>query len=139
MLGGTHPERGIELLDGSGIKYCPFAGTVSGHPSVLGGDVAAIAEDAARMTALPGVHGIDLLTYRHASAEPEELTRAVVEASAGPVIAAGAVVRPEQIALLARAGAWGFTVGTAVFDGSVEGGTDIGTRVAHLLEVAASS
>jgi hypothetical protein len=139
VLGGTHPDLGVELLKGTDIKYCPFAGTVTGHPSALGGDIEAIAADAARMTALPGVHGLDLLTYRHATADREELTRAVVEASAGPIIAAGAVVRADQIALLARAGAWGFTVGTAVFDGSVEAGTDIDSRVRYLLDLAASS
>ena len=98
VLGGTHPEQGAPILAGSDIRYCPFPGTVEGHPSVLSGEIAAIAADAARLTAIEGVHGLDLLAYRHRDADPVALTRAVVEASDGPVIAAGSVVSLQQIA-----------------------------------------
>ena len=47
--------------------------------------------DAARLTALDGVHGLDLLAYRHATEDPIALTRAVAAAADGPVIAAGSV------------------------------------------------
>ena len=41
VLGGTHPRDGAEILQG--VRYCPFAGTVEGHPSVLRGELEAIA------------------------------------------------------------------------------------------------
>jgi NAD(P)H-dependent flavin oxidoreductase YrpB (nitropropane dioxygenase family) len=44
-----------------------------------------------------------LLAYRHASADIDKLTRAVVAASEGPVIAAGSVVDFDQIDLPAMA------------------------------------
>ena len=35
VLGGTHAREGVEILDG--VRYCPFPGTIEGHPSVLTG------------------------------------------------------------------------------------------------------
>ena len=91
VLGGTHPAGragGARRVEGT---YCPFPGTVVGHPSVLHGEIAEIAESARAITALDGVYGLDLLAYRHPTADVAELTRAVVRAAAGPVIAAGSV------------------------------------------------
>jgi hypothetical protein len=107
VLGGTHPRTGTAILQGSGVRYCPFPGRVVGHPSVLEGTIEQIAEDARRLTALPGVAGVDLLTYRHPTADPQVLTRAVVAAADGTVIAAGSVTGLTQVKALASAGAWG--------------------------------
>src|SRR6266571_2863239 len=97
VLGGTHPIDGCRVLAGSSARYCPFPGTVTGHPSVLTGEIAEIADSAGQITALPGVSGLDLLAYRHPTADAAELTRAVVQASSGPVIAAGSVASVAQI------------------------------------------
>jgi DhnA family fructose-bisphosphate aldolase class Ia len=136
VLGGTHPELGTAILDGSGVRYCPFPGRVVGHPSVLEGTIEEIAADARRLTALDGVGGVDLLAYRHATVDGEALTRAVVQASRGPVIAAGSVVGFEQIEALTRAGAWGFTIGGAIFEGKLPGGPDVSSQVRAVLEAA---
>lgn len=137
VLGGTQPDAVLPLLVGSDVHYCPFPGRVVGHPSILEGSIEEIAASAASLTARPGVYGLDLLAYRHETANIEALTRAVVEASAGPVIAAGSVVRDEQIAMLAAAGTWGFTIGSAIFDGLFPGAPDVVAQVRHVLEVAA--
>lgn len=139
VLGGTNPDAALPLLAGTGIKYCPFPGRVVGHPSVLEGEVDEIAASAAQLTSTPGVHGLDLLAYRHATADVPALTRAVVEASAGPVIAAGSVTTAAQIHDLARAGAWGFTIGSAIFDGLLPGGPDVAAQVREVLAIAAIS
>jgi hypothetical protein len=131
VLGGTHAAEGVELLGGR--RYCPFPGTIAGHPSVLSGDIAAIAADAARLTALDGVYGVDLLAYRHVTADPVALTRAVVEAAAGPVIVAGSIASLEQIAAVEAAGAWGFTIGGAIFEGRLPGGPHVGGQIAAVL------
>jgi hypothetical protein len=136
VLGGTHPERGAAILAGSDIRYCPFPGTVEGHPSVLSGEIEAIAADAAQLTAIDGVHGVDLLAYRHRDADPIALTRAVVEAIDGPVIAAGSVASLEQIAALETAGAWGFTIGGAIFEQRLPGGPTVAGQVAAVLAAA---
>jgi hypothetical protein len=132
VLGGTHAREGSTILGGA-VKYCPFAGTIVGHPSVLEGSIEAIAEHAAELTALDGVHGIDLLAYRHASQDPIALTRAVAAAASGPVIAAGSVNSFEQIAALEAAGAWGFTIGSAIFANQLPGGPSVAGQVATVL------
>jgi NAD(P)H-dependent flavin oxidoreductase YrpB (nitropropane dioxygenase family) len=137
VLGGTNPGAVLPLLDGTGIKYCPFPGRVVGHPSVLEGEVEEIAASAASLTARPGVHGLDLLAYRHATADIAQLTRAVVEASDGPVIAAGSVTSAAQIDTLAAAGAWGFTIGSAIFDGLLPGAPDVAAQVREVLAISA--
>jgi hypothetical protein len=131
VLGGTHAREGGEIL--GGVGYCPFVGTVLGHPSVLAGEIDAIAADAARLTATKGVDGVDLLAYRHETVDPVALTRAVVEAAGGPVIAAGSVRSLQQIAALETAGAWAFTIGSAIFEGALPGGPSIPGQVAAVL------
>jgi hypothetical protein len=138
VLGGTHGDRGAELLAGSGIRYCPFPGTVVGHPSELQGSLEEIAADAARLTALDGVHGVDLLAYRHRGVDPVELTRAVAAAADGPVIAAGSVASVAQIQALRDAGAWGFTIGGAIFEARLPGGPGVAGQVTAVLEAAGS-
>jgi hypothetical protein len=137
VLGGTHADDGVAIVSGAGMRYCPFPGRVEGHPSVLHGSIEEIAEDARALTSLPGVSGLDLLAYRHVSEDPVALTRAVVAASAGPVIAAGSVATFEQIAALSGAGAWGFTIGGAIFDGLLPGGPDIAAQVRGVLTAVA--
>jgi DhnA family fructose-bisphosphate aldolase class Ia len=136
VLGGTDAPSGAKLLGGK-VRYCPFPGRVVGHPSVLEGTIEEIAEDARRITSLDGVDGLDLLAYRHATVDVEELTRAVVQASSGPVIAAGSVTSFEQIESLSRAGAWGFTIGGAIFEGKFPGAPDVAAQVRAVLAACA--
>jgi hypothetical protein len=133
VLGGTHPERGVEILAGGGVRYCPFPGIVEGHPSVLKGSPEEIAEHARELTATPGIHGVDLLAYRHVAADPLALTRAVVDATSGPVIVAGSIATLEQIEQLDRAGAWGFTIGGAIFEGRLPGGPSVRGQIENVL------
>ena len=142
LLGGTHPEDGLRVLNGGGegqggrVKYCPFPGIVVGHPSILQGDIAEIAESARLITDLDGVYGLDLLAYRHQTADAAELTRAVVRAASGPVIAAGSVASVAQIRALDQAGAWGFTIGGAIFEWQLPGGPSIAGQVREVLRAA---
>jgi hypothetical protein len=139
VLGGTHAADAAALLAGTGIRYCPFPGTIVGHPSVLHGEIDEIARSAAELTALAGVHGVDLLAFRHPTADAGALTEAVVAASSGPVIAAGSVVDAAQITTLAAAGAWGFTIGSAIFEGRLPGGPDVAAQVRAVLALAAET
>jgi len=139
ILGGTHPQSALEVIRGTGSQYCPFAGTVTGHPSLLGGEIGDIAKQTATICKLDGVTGVDLLAYRHKSADPVDLTRAVVEASPRPVIAAGSVQSAQQIEALAKAGAWGFTIGSAIFDGHLPGAPGLRAQVIEVLKIAATA
>jgi len=116
LLGGTHAGEVTQMLSGTGIRYCPFPGRIVGHPSLLRGTVEEITQSARELAAMEGVWGLDLLAYRH-DGDVERLVRSVVEAVDVPVIAAGSVDTEEKIHTLADAGVWGFTVGSAIFEG----------------------
>ncbi len=141
LLGGTHAVDGLARLAqvpaAGRPRYCPFPGTVVGHPSVLLGEVADIAASGQQLTAMEGVHGLDLLAYRHPTADVAELTRAVVQSSSGPVIAAGSVASTKQIDVLAAAGAWGFTIGGAIFEGRLPAAPSVPGQVRAVLAAAA--
>ena len=136
VLGGTHPERGRAILAGTATRYCPFPGIVVDHPSILKGDIPDIAEHARMLTATAGIDGVDLLAYRHVSADPVALVRAVVAAASGPVIVAGSVASVQQIRDIAASGAWGFTIGGAIFEALLPGGPDIAGQVRAVLSAA---
>jgi hypothetical protein len=116
LLGGRHVEDALPLLRGSSVRYFPFAGRTVGHPTVLEGTMDEIVDDARRIAAMPGVHGLDLLAYRFAGeGDPAELTQRVVEAVDVPVIAAGSIDREPRVKSMIDARTWGFTVGSALF------------------------
>ncbi len=135
LLGGTHPDEALELIAGNPIRYCPFPGRVVGHPSLLRGTIDEIADDAAALTARPGVHGLDLLAYRY-DGDVEALTAAVRESASGPVIAAGSVDSLARIAALRRIGVWGFTIGGAIFDGRFAGAPSVRDQIETVLAAA---
>jgi pyridoxal biosynthesis lyase PdxS len=122
-----------------GVKYCPFPGRVVDHPSVLLGTVDDIAADAEELTALDHVSGLDLLAYRHPSADPLELIRRVSASSRGPVIVAGSIASVERAVAVSEAGAWGYTIGSAIFDGLLPGAPSIADQVRRVLEETASA
>ena len=83
---------------------------------MLEGSIEEIVESAKALTAREGVHGLDLLAYRSKEDVPA-LIKAVCAAVSKPVYVAGSIDTPERIAVLKEAGAAGFTIGTAAFDG----------------------
>jgi hypothetical protein len=137
VLGGTHGADTAGMLP-DGVRYCPFPGQVVDHPSVLLGTIDEIAAEAERLTRLDHVAGLDLLAYRHPSADTLELIRAVVQASSGPVIVAGSIASIERAVAVSKAGAWGYTIGSAIFDGLLPGAPTIADQVRRVLEETAS-
>jgi hypothetical protein len=138
LMGGVHPEAVIPLVAPTNVMYFPFPGRVVGHPSVLEGSVDEIAASSRQLTALRGVHGLDLLAYRFAGDVPL-LMDAVVRASIGPVVIAGSVDSDARIHAVQRSGAWAFTVGSAVFDHAFPAGPSTAAQVDHVLEVVGAA
>jgi methylglyoxal synthase len=117
LLGGTRAEAVTAITRHHPVRYYPFPGRITGHPSVLEGPAADIVTSAEALAALEHVHGLDLLAYRFDGDVPA-LMAGVCAAVAKPVIVAGSIDRAERIAAASRAGAEGFTVGTAAFAGA---------------------
>lgn len=117
LLGGNQVPEVLAILAGSAVRYAPFPGRPTGHPTQLGGSPADVEADCRRFDGL-GCAGVDLLAYRATEADPLALVRAARAATRGMLLVAGSVHRPEQIRALADAGADAFTIGSAAFDGS---------------------
>lgn len=129
IMGGTSHDAALDLIGEARVRYFPFPGTVIGHPSELRGSIAEITAHASDLMSLPGVHGLDLLAFRHRGVDPVELTRAVVASCQDPVVVAGSIDGAARIDSVRGAGAWGFTIGGAIFDGLLPGGPDIGRQI----------
>jgi hypothetical protein len=135
VMGGTHSAAAQEILGGSGLRYYPFPGRVVGHPSQLRGTVKEIAASARALTAEDHVDGLDLLAYRFDGDVPE-LIRAVLAAVDKPVVAAGSIDSVERIRLVSELGVAGFTIGAAIFDARLSGGSSLREQVASAISVA---
>ena len=123
ILMGTvyYPSIGDYLKDKS-IHYYPFPGHVHGHPSILDGTIDEIVAHACELESY-GAHGLDLLTYRYTGNAPDLLSQ-VVKSTRIPIVSAGSIASFERITEVWNAGAWGFTIGSAFFEGVfVPGGT----------------
>jgi len=133
LLGGTHVDDVLPILKGTGIWYFPFAGRITGHPSVLEGDIEEIVASAKTIAASEGVHGLDLLAYR-SKVDVPTLMNAVCEAVNKPVIVAGSIDTPERLSLVQHAGAASFTIGTAALDGKYPAnGKDVQSQLVAIL------
>ena len=138
LLGGTRVDDVLRVISATSIEYCPFPGRISGHPSVLEGSIEEIVESAKALAARDGVHGLDLLAYRSREDVPT-LIRAVCSAVSKPVYVAGSIDTPDQIAAVKRAGAAGFTIGTAALDGRYPAAeTDVSSQLAAIIRDVAA-
>ena len=136
LMGGVHVEEALKILDGSAIRYLPFAGLPSGHPTQLGGSALQV-EAQCRDFAAKGCAGVDILAYRATEAEPLDLVVACRRGllDQGTVVVAGSVNSPQRVAAVRAAGADAFTIGTAAIEGSYAPGA--GPLAAQLRAVLA--
>jgi hypothetical protein len=134
LLGGTDISAIKPVLEGSPIAYYPFPGFPVDHPTKLGGRPHDIAAHCRTFMA-SGAAGVDLLAYRATDAAPLELVRAARAAlDGGELIVAGSIDSAQQVQALREAGADGFTMGTAVFDGTFEpGSTGVAAQIRAVL------
>lgn len=114
LIGGTYVGETLKAIQGSGIKYFPYVGTVEGHPCVLKGSVEEVVNDARRVAEL-GADGVNLLAYRYVG-DPERLIKAVKKGISLPIIIAGNVDSEEKIMKVKELDVWGFTIGGAVVE-----------------------
>lgn len=114
LMGTVFFDSILEYLKGKPIQYYPFPGHIYGHPSILDGTIEGIVAHA-RFLESKGVQGLDLLSYRYVGDAPL-LLREVVKATNVPIVSAGSIESHKRLAEVWQAGAWGFTIGSALFD-----------------------
>lgn len=134
LLGGSHADEVSKIIGGSGIKYFPFPGKVLDHPSKLRGSIEELVKSARTLAAIQNVNGLDLLAYRY-NGDVELMMNTVVKAIEIPVIVAGSIDSDERIRSVIQSGAWGFTMGSALFDGSYlsDSNIDLPSKIKHVL------
>jgi hypothetical protein len=114
LMGTVYYDSVFRLMRGKATKFFPFAGKVSGHPSILEGSIPEIVADGRRMQDL-GVAGFDLLAYRY-TADAEALAEGFVQGVRVPVVLAGSIDGFPRLDVMKRIQPWAFTIGSAFFD-----------------------
>ncbi len=114
LMGTVFFDSILEYLEGKPIKYYPFPGHIHSHPSILDGTIEEIVAHAHFLES-KGVQGMDLLSYRYVGDAPQ-LLREVVKSTNVPIVSAGSIESYKRLAEVWQAGAWGFTIGSALFD-----------------------
>jgi hypothetical protein len=114
LMGTVFFDSILEYLKAKPIKYYPFPGHIYSHPSILDGTIDEIVDHAGFLES-KGVQGLDLLSYRYVGDAPL-LLREVVKATSIPIVSAGSIESYKRLAEVWQAGAWGFTIGSALFD-----------------------
>ncbi|GAB4480133.1 MAG: 4-hydroxythreonine-4-phosphate dehydrogenase [Anaerolineales bacterium] len=127
LMGTVYFDSIHAYLKDKPVKYYPFPGHVHSHPSILDGTIAEIVKHAQQLEA-KGVDGMDLLAYRYVG-DARQLLKEVVAATNVPIVSAGSVASFQRIAEIWEAGAWGFTIGGAFFEGKFVAGGDFTQNV----------
>ncbi len=122
LMGTVFYDSVFRLMQGQPTRFYPFAGSVSGHPSILDGSIPGIVEEGRGMAA-KGVAGFDLLAYRY-TGDAEALAAAFIRGVEVPVVLAGSIDGYPRLEAMKRLSPWAFTIGGAFFEKKfVPGGT----------------
>ena len=132
LMGTVYYDSVFRLMEGKATKFFPFAGKVSGHPSILEGSIPEIVADGRRMQDR-GVAGFDLLAYRY-TADAEALAETFVRGVRVPVVLAGSIDGFPRLDVMKRIQPWAFTIGSAFFDQKFVPGGSFREQMAAVLD-----
>lgn len=114
LLGTIYYDSVNTFIKTTSLKYCPFVGDVSGSPSILQGTLNdMLAQEKAFKES--GAFGTDLLGYRYADGDPEQLSRAFINTGGLPCVLAGSIASPKKLDAVKDINPWRFTMGSALF------------------------
>jgi hypothetical protein len=114
LMGTVFYNSVFEFLKDKFIKFLPFCGKVSGHPSVVEGTIEEAIEDGKKMEKI-GVDGFDLLAYRYVG-DAEQLAKEFIQAIELPVVVAGSINSFARLDKIRELDPWAFTIGSAFFE-----------------------
>jgi hypothetical protein len=132
LMGSVFYRSVYDYLQEQPVKFLPFGGQVSGHPSVLEGSIDEIVADGKRMEEL-GVDGFDLLAYRYVG-DPVELARVFLSAVRVPVVLAGSIDSFERLDVVKGLSPWAFTIGSAFFEKKFVENGSFGDQMSTVLQ-----
>lgn len=133
LLGTLYYESVAEYIKKQGLKYCPFAGKVSGSPSILEGTLEEMLAQEAEF-AKNGVFGTDLLGYRYTEGDPNILSAEYIKYAKRPVVLAGSIGSEERIKLVKDMNPWTFTMGSALFTENFVGGGSFRENLEYVVD-----
>jgi hypothetical protein len=114
-MGTVYFDSVHEYLKQNSIAYSPFVGKVSGSPSILEGTNEEIIQNA-RELMKKGIDAFDILAYRHV-VDGQKLAYEFCAAIDAKICIAGSIASFGRIDIMYDVGPWGFTMGSALFDG----------------------
>jgi hypothetical protein len=115
VLSGTHYYPAVwDFIKTQNLQYWPFVGEHKGTPGMLHGRIEELVDEGAAL-ARKGIPGFNLTAFRYVG-DSKELAHRFVDNVPAPVCFAGSVNTVEQIQFVEEVGAWGFTMGGALFD-----------------------
>ena len=115
LMGTVYFDSVKAVADEAGIRYMPFVGELSGRPSVLGGTIEGMIEEANKLVDEKGLTGFDLLGYRYVG-DAVKLNQKFVKNVRADVCLAGSVSSFQRLDEVKATGAWTFTIGGAFFE-----------------------
>lgn len=119
----------------AGITYLPFCGDVGGSPVVLSGTQEEILADAVDAVQ-GGADGVDLVAYRCTEGDPVELAAAVIDKLGRErVVIAGSINSVDRMQRMHDIGAFAYTMGGALFEGTFAPGGSFRDNLAAVLEL----
>lgn len=131
--GRGNVKQTLDLLKGTKIRHIPSIGKLVGPRGTvlkLQGTIDDIVDDAKKAEAL-GAYGVELACYRY-EGDPEQLMKAV-KATGIPLLIGGGVNTLSRVRRVVELGAWGFTMGSAVFDKAIVPGRSTRDQVEAVL------
>ncbi len=114
LMGTMYFDSVRDIAKEAGMMYMPFVGEITGRPSILGGTIEGMIEEANSLIE-KGVDGFDLLAYRF-TGDPEELAARFVDEVKLPVCLAGSIKSFERLDKMKEIAPWTYTIGSAFFD-----------------------
>lgn len=114
LMGTVFFDSVNELCKKHGLKYCPFVGELKERPTVMGGSVEKMIQDAREYLA-KGAYGIDLLGYRYTGNAYKLIDKFVASVNA-PVCVAGNINSFDRLDEIKKINPASFTIGSAFFN-----------------------
>lgn len=135
LMGTLYYPSVHRFLAGKKLKFFPFCGRVTGHPSIVEGTIEEVVEDAQGLEGKK-VDGLDLLAYRF-KGDAVELARRLLRSVGLPVVVAGSIDTCDRLDLMKQLDPWAFTIGSAFFAKKFVRGGDFKAQLAYVLEYLA--